>query len=78
MVMPVVYTTPAYLTLEKGDFRKCCRLRFSLKTPGLHFNINGPKLRLLKTMALLPTFVLRILDDCVNNNIMHIVVPASD
>ncbi len=50
--------------------------RFSLKTPGLHYNVNGPKRRLLKTMVWLPTFALRILGDRVNNNIMLIVVPA--
>ncbi len=27
-----VYTTSAFSTLENGDFWKCCRLRFSLKT----------------------------------------------
>ncbi len=48
-----------------------CRPRFSLKTLRLRFSVNGPKLRLLKTMAWLPTFAL-----CVNNNIMLIVVRA--
>ncbi len=74
MVTPVVYTTPAFLTLENRDFWKRCRPRFSLKTPELRFSVNGPKQRLSKTMAWLPTFALRILDDCVNNN-MLIVVP---
>ncbi len=76
MVMPVVYTTPAFSTLKNGDFWKRCRPRFSLKTPGLRFSANGPKRRLLKTMAWLPTFSVRILDDCVNNNIMLIVLPG--
>ncbi len=47
--------------------------RFSLKTPGSRFSLNGPKRRLLKTM---PTFALPILDDRVNDNIMLIVAPA--
>ncbi len=61
--------------VENGDFWKRCRPRFSLKTPGLCFSVNGPKRRLLKTMAWRPTFALRILDDRVNNNNMLIVVP---
>ncbi len=61
--------------VKNGDFRKRCRPRFRLKTPGLRFSVNGPKRRLLKMMPWLPTFALRILDDRVNNNIMLIVVP---
>ncbi len=40
MVTPVVYTTLAFSTLENA-------LRFSLKTQGLRFSVNGPKWRLL-------------------------------
>ncbi len=67
VVMPVVYTTLAFSTLENA-------LRFSLKTQGLRFSVNGSKRRLLKAMACLPTFGLRILEDRVINNIMLIVV----
>jgi len=69
MVTPVVYTTPTFSNLVNKDFRKRCRPCFSLKTPGLRFSIKGAKRRLLKTMAWLPTFALRILNDRVNNNI---------
>ncbi len=62
-----------YSTLSSRSHRS--RPRFSLKTLGLCFSVNGAKRRLLKTMAWLPTFSLRILDDHVNNNIMLIVVP---
>ncbi len=61
--------------VENWDFWKRCRPRFSLKTLGLRFSVNGAKRRLLKTMVWLPTFALCILDDSVNNNIMLIVVP---
>ncbi len=67
VVTPVVYTTLAFSTLENT-------LRFSLKTQGLRFSVNRPKRRLLKAMACLPTFGLRILEDRVINNIMLIVV----
>ncbi len=61
--------------VENWDFWKRFRPRFSLKTPGLRFSVNGPKRRLLEMMAWLPTFALRILDDRVNNNIMLVIVP---
>ncbi len=64
-----------------GDFNihmdiKSPQYHFSLKTLGLCFRVNEPKRRLLKTMEWLVTIILRILDDCVNNNVMLIVVPA--
>ncbi len=58
MVTPVIYTPPAFSTFENRDFWKHCRPRFSLKTPGMHFSINGPKEKLFKTMAWLPSFTL--------------------
>ncbi len=54
--------------MHNFSYGYACRLRrprFSLKTLGLCFCVNGPKLRISKMMDWLPTFVLRILDDLV-------------
>ncbi len=74
MVKPAVYTTPTFSRSNIETFENAAD-RFSLKTPGLRFSVNGAKRRLLKMMVWLSTFALRFLDDHVNNNIMLIVVP---
>ncbi len=54
------------------------RMTFATVMPIVYSTVSffeGWKRRLLKTMAWLPTFALRILDDLVNNNIMLITVP---
>ncbi len=71
----IVYTTPAFSRSKTEIFETAADPRFSLKPTGLHFSVNGPKRRLLKMMAWQPTFSLRILDDCVNNNILLVIEP---
>ncbi len=69
--MPIVYTTPAF-----------SRSKTETADPVLVWKLQGcvsvqigKKGGLLKTMAWLPTFALRNLDNRVNKNIMLIVVP---
>ncbi len=44
-VTPVVYTTPAFSTLENRGFGERGKPRFRLKTLRFCFSVNGPKQR---------------------------------
>ncbi len=74
MVTHIVYTTPVF-SRSKWRLLKSLQTLFSHETSGVAFQCKRTKRRLLKRMAWLPTFTLRILDVRVNNNIMLIVVP---
>ncbi len=70
MVTPIVYTT--FWRLKTETFENAADPILVWKVRGY---IKRTKWRLLKTMAWLPTFAQRILDNRVNNNIILIIVP---
>ncbi len=58
-VTPIVDTTPAFSRSKIKTFENATDPVFSLKSPGLRFSVNGPKRRLKKMMAWLPSAQIR-------------------